>query len=358
MFEDKTYEKLLENKLNKIPSHVDTREGSVVYDATAGNSLESAQMYVTIGEYYDETFGDTASRPNLIRRAAERGIIPKPASAGIYKGVFNIEVPIDSRYSLDKYNYIVIKKLDTGANEFELECETIGAEPNGNTGDLIPIENVPGLASAKLTEMLIPGEDEEETESIRTRYLNSFDTQAFGGNIKDYEEKTLSIAGVGAVKVTPVWNGGGTVRLTILDSEFNVANSSLIQRVQRKIDPTKDQMGKGLVPIGHIVTVDTATQKSIYIATQLTLIGIEVNNIKTQIDKILQDYLLELRKSWSSVNKIVVRVSQIESRILSLNPRIIDIRGTKINGYEKNLEIDLYEIPIWGDGKYETSQSI
>ena len=41
MFEDKTYEKLLENKLNKIPSHVDTREGSVVYDATAGNSLES-----------------------------------------------------------------------------------------------------------------------------------------------------------------------------------------------------------------------------------------------------------------------------------------------------------------------------
>ena len=26
--------------------------------------------------------------------------------------------------------------------------------------------------------------------------------------------------------------------------------------------------------------------------------------------------------------------------------------------YVKNLEIDLYEIPIWGDGKYETSQSI
>lgn len=355
MFEDKTYEKLLENKLNKIPSHVDTREGSVVYDATAGNSLESAQMYITIAEYYDETFGDTASRDNLIRRAAERGIIPKAASAGVYKGVFNISVPIGSRYSLDKYNYIVVKKLETGSNEFELECETIGTEPNGNTGDLIPIENIPGLASAKLTEMLIPGEDEEDTESIRTRYLNSFDTQAFGGNIKDYEEKTLSIAGVGAVKVTPVWKGGGTVRLTILDSEFNVANTSLIKRVQEKIDPTQDGHGLGIAPIGHIVTVDTAAQKSIYIATELTLSGIEVTNIKEDIDKILKDYLLELRKNWATSNKVIIRISQIESRILSLNSKIIDIKKTKINGYEENLEIDLYEIPIWGDGNYETS---
>ena len=355
MFEDKTYEKLLENKLNKIPSHVDTREGSVVYDATAGNSLESAQMYVTIGEYYDETFGDTASRENLIRRAAERGIIPKPASAGIYKGVFNIPVPIGSRYSLDKYNYMVVKKLETGSNEFELECETIGSGPNGNTGDLIPIENIPGLASAKITEMLIPGEDEEETESIRAKYLNSFDTQAFGGNIKDYEEKTLSIAGVGAVKVTPIWKGGGTVRLTILDSEFNLANTSLIKRVQEKIDPTQDASGKGIAPIGHVVTVDTPVQKSVYFATQLTLSGIEVINIKDEIDKILKDYLLELRKNWALANKIVVRISQIESRILSVNPKIIDIKGTKINGYEKNLEIGLYEIPIWGDGNYEKS---
>ena len=51
----------------------------------------------------------------------------------------------------------------------------------------IPIEYIEGLTEAKLTEILIPGEDEEETEKFRKRYLESFEPQAFGGNIKDYD---------------------------------------------------------------------------------------------------------------------------------------------------------------------------
>ena len=76
MFEDKTYEKLVEEKLKNISNEIDKREGSVVYDAVAGNSLESAQMYIAISEYYKETFGSTASREYLIERAKERGIYP------------------------------------------------------------------------------------------------------------------------------------------------------------------------------------------------------------------------------------------------------------------------------------------
>lgn len=353
MFEDKTYEKLLEEKMKKIPSNMDKREGSVIFDATAGNSLETAQMYATIDEFYKETFGHTASRENLIKRVAERGIKPKLASAGIYKGVFDNEVQLGTRFSLNEYNYIVVKKLKN--YEYELQCETLGKNPNGNTGDLIPIDYITGITVAKITEMLIPGEDEEETENIRKRYLESFDIQAYGGNIKDYEEKTLAQAGVGSVKVTPVWQGGGTVRLTILDSDFSVASSSLIERVQNVIDPTKDATGQGLAPIGHIVTVDTPQKETIYIATKLTLDGINIENLRTEIDGILKNYLLELRKEWNNKNKLVVRISNIESRILALNSKIIDIQNTKINGYEKNYEIDTYKIPVWGSGNYATS---
>ena len=352
MFEDKTYENLLNDKLSRVPRDIDTREGSVVFDATAGNSLEEAQMYLTIAEYYQETFGDTASREFLIRRAAERGIKAKSASVGVYKGVFNMDIPIGSRFSLDIYNYIVIKKLTTGAFEYMLECETYGEEPNGSVGDLVPIDYIPGLTSAKITEMLIPGEDEEETESIRQRYLDSFNLQAYGGNIKDYEEKTMAQAGVGVVKVTPVWKGGGTVRVTILDSEFNIASTSLISKIQEVLDPTQDQTGKGLAPIGHIVTVDTPTQEKIYIATKLTLKDLSVSNIKADIDKILKNYLLELRKQFKETEKIVVRTSIIESKILALNSNIIDVQETKINGYAQNFTLDSFKVPVWGDGNY------
>lgn len=353
MFEDKTFEKLLEKKLNSISSEIDKREGSIVYDATAGNSFETAQMYVALQEFYKETFGHTASREGLLLRAMERGIYPKPASAGVFKGVFNINIPIGSRFSLDQYNYVAIKKIRD--YEYELECETVGSNPNGNTGTLIPIEYISGLTSAEITEMLIPGEDEENTESIRTRYLNSFDTQAYGGNKKDYEEKTMAISGVGAVKVTPVWNGGGTVKLTILDSEYNIASQNLIERVQETIDPDKDASGIGIAPIGHIVTVDTATKTDITISTVLTLDGIGVENVKEDIDIALQEYLLELRKNWGASNILIVRVSQIESKILAVSNKILDISNTKINGESSNLELNSYSIPVWKAGNYETS---
>lgn len=352
MFEDKTYENLLSDKLSRISKERDTREGSVIFDATAGNSLEEAQMYLTIAEYYRETFGDTASREFLIRRAAERGIKPKPASVGVYKGIFNIDIDIGSRFSLDTYNYVVIKKLNSGTFEYMLECETYGDAPNGSSGDLIPIDYISGLTYAKITEMLIPGEDEEETESIRKRYLDSFELQAYGGNIKDYEEKTMAQAGVGIVKVTPVWKGGGTVRVTILDSEYNIASNSLISKIQEILDPTQDQTGKGLAPIGHIVTVDTPAQEKIYIATKLNLKDLSISNLKNDIDKVLKNYLLELRKQFKESEKIVVRTSIIESRILALNPNIIDIQETKINGYAQNFTLDSFKVPIWGDGNY------
>ena len=307
MFEEKTYEKIMQDKLNRVPSDVDKREGSVVYDALAPNAMETKEMYLELENYYKETFGSTASRKYLIERAKERGVYPKSASAGSFKGIFNIDVEVGARFSLEQYNYIVVEKLETGSHEYKLQCENVGSGPNATFGDLIPIEYIEGLTSAKLTEILIPGEDEEDTEKFRQRYIESFEPQAFGGNIKDYEEKTLSIAGVGAVKVTPVWKGGGTVRLTILDSTFSAATSELIKTVQTEIDPTQDGHGLGLAPIDHRVTVDTPEKIIINITTKVELNDIEWGTLENDVKKIIEQYLLELRKNWAKENNITVR---------------------------------------------------
>lgn len=352
MFEEKTYEKIMQDKLNRVPSDVDKREGSVVYDALAPNAMETKEMYLELENYYKETFGSTASRKYLIERAKERGVYPKSASAGSFKGIFNIDVEVGARFSLEQYNYIVVEKLETGSHEYKLQCESVGSGPNATFGDLIPIEYIEGLTSAKLTEILIPGEDEEDTEKFRQRYIESFEPQAFGGNIKDYEEKTLSIAGVGAVKVTPVWKGGGTVRLTILDSTFSAATSELIKTVQTEIDPTQDGYGLGLAPIDHRVTVDTPEKIIINITTKVELNDIEWGTLENDVKKIIEQYLLELRKNWAKEHNITVRVAQIEAKILSIDG-IVDIADTKINGKAENLILTAYQIPILGGAANE-----
>ncbi|HEX2926159.1 MAG TPA: baseplate J/gp47 family protein, partial [Ruminiclostridium sp.] len=136
MYENMTYELLLRRMLDRVNDSVDKREGSVIYDALAPAAAELAQMYIEADVILAETFADTASRDFLIKRAAERGIVPKSASNAALKGVFNKDVPIGSRFSLGNLNYTVTEKIKDF--EFKLECETPGNEGNLYIGTLIP----------------------------------------------------------------------------------------------------------------------------------------------------------------------------------------------------------------------------
>lgn len=349
MYENITFEVIMQRMLDRVSDSFDKREGSIIYDALAPAAVELQLMYIEFDIILKETFGDTASREYLIRRAKERGIKPYPATYAILKGIFtpsSLNIPIGSRFSLNDLNYYVKEKISDGV--YQLECETIGSQGNQYFGDMIPIDYIDKLETARLTEVLIPGEDEEDTESLRTRYFESFDTKPFGGNQKDYIQKTNSIAGVGSAKVTPVWNGGGTVKLTILNSEFNKASATLIEKVQKEIDPTQDGKGFGIAPIGHIVTVDTASEIVVNVSSTITFDdGYSFSSLKSQIEKVISDYLLELRKNWVNQTNTIVRIAQIETRILGIQG-VIDITNTKINGSSSNLQLTNYEIPIMG----------
>ena len=349
MYENVTYEDILQRMLDRIPDSMDKREGSIIYDALAPAAVELQLMYIEFDIILTETFADTASREYLIRRAAERGVVPEPATHAILKGEFTpttLNIPIGSRFSCEKLNYTVVEKIADG--QYKLECEEIGETGNSQFGQMIPVNYIEGLETCYLTELLIPGEDEEETESIRTRYFDTFDTKPFGGNKKDYIQKTNAIAGVGSTKVTPIWNGGGTVLLTILDSNFDAASNTLIETVQQEIDPTKDGQGLGIAPIDHIVTVNTAQEVKINVSTSLSFDeGYSFNALKTTITEVINEYLKEIRANWANYSQSVVRISQIETRLLAITG-VVDIANTKINGVASNLTLGTYEIPVIG----------
>lgn len=349
MYENITYESILQRMLDRVPDTADKREGSVIYDALAPAAAEMQLMYMELDSILTDTFADTAPREYLIRRAAERGITPYPASKAVVKASSSpssVEIAVGTRFSEGECNYTVTEKVSAGV--YKLECETAGTVGNDISGVVVPIDYVEGLESISFTELLIPGEDEEETENLRSRYFASFDVKAFGGNKQDYIEKTVAISGVGSVKVTPVWDGGGTVKLTILNSLFGKASNTLISSVQEDIDPTQDGTGVGIAPIGHVVTVDTATEVNIVITAEFTMqSGYTFEGQKTLIENAIKAYLLDLRKMWADVDGVVVRVSRIENAALSVEG-VLDITGTTINGDDENLTLTAYQIPVFG----------
>ncbi len=396
---DVTYSDLLERMMNRVSEKFDKREGSVIFDTLSPTSLELQILYTQLNTILAEAYGDTASRDFLILRCKERGITPTPASKAVLRGVFTpegIDV-IGKRFNVGDLNYIVLRPATDGKGGCEVQCETAGIVGNQETGAMIPIDYIQGLETAELTEVLIPGEDEEDTEALRQRYFDSFNEKAFGGNVRDYLEKTNAISGIGSTKVTRVWNGdispadmipsdevshwcsvvlenadtseavkswlttvfnaakdkklttGGTVLLTILNSDFEVASDTLIRTVQETIDPYEyTGEGYGVAPIGHVVTVKSADSIPVEVKTNITFdVGYGWSNLQSLIDEAISGYLAELRKTWAKSPYLVVRISQIETRLLQIKG-IVDIGDTEINGAASNLTLGKYEVPVYG----------
>lgn len=403
MYENMTYEALLKRALARVPTGIDKREGSMVMNGVAPSMAEIAQLYIGLDFVFTATYLATAPREYLIKRAADRNMAPYPASAAVFRAEFNIEVPEGTRFSCEDLNFVVtgpaIEEDPPGEWVAQcVTCETAGAAANSYSGTLIPIEYVNGLTHAELVSVLIPGDDDEETEVFRKRVLDSFHSLAFGGNQADYVEKVTAMDGVKAVKVHPVWNSdiepaslipdetvqawytstvatltgsaarwltavytaalnkkltvGGTVKLVLMASNNAAPTETLIDTVQTAVDPTQNAgEGLGLAPIGHVVNVTGVTPESVNITLNLTYAtGWNWDAVKSYVESVIDEYFEELAGTWASSDYLTVRISQIESRILSgCAAMITDIGGTKINGKEENLVLDADSIPVRGD---------
>ena len=402
MFEQHTYEVLVKSALANVPNGIDKREGSMVFNGVAPSMAELAQLYIGLDFVFQATYLLTAPREYLIKRASDRNMAPKPASPAVFQAVCNIEVPLGTRFSCEDINFVVTARLEEYDTEdtvsFAVTCEKAGSMGNGYAGQLIPVEYVNGLTRAELVALLVPGEDDEETEAFRQRVLDSFQSQAYGGNQADYKEKVLAIPGVAALKVHPVWNEGlrpstlipsaavtswfeatvgalepsvaawltavytaaknklltvgGTVKLVLLAAKNTVPTETLIDEVQTAVDPTENAgEGLGLAPIGHVVHVTGVTPEPVNVTLNLTYApGWSWAAVKSYVEGALDAYFAELTGQWSSSEFLTVRISQIESRILATCAAMVtDIGGTQINGKEENLALGPDSIPVRGE---------
>lgn len=346
MYESETQELILRRMLERVPVKFDKREGAIIWDSTAPASVELQNFYIALDTVLSEVFADTATREYLIKRCAERGITPKPASYAIVKGEFTpatLEIPIGSRYSHEDLNYIVTEKIDDGL--YYLQCETIGSEANGVTGRLIPIDYINGLQTAEIIEVTILGDDEEDTEALRARYFAAVQAKAYGGNKMDYKNKIMSISGVGGCKIYSgaQWNGGGTVLIVVQDSNYGVPTDEFIDKIQTDIDPeTNSGEGLGIAPIGHFVTVVPVNNTVVNIETTITYkTGYSWASVRDKVHDAVDAYLNSLNKGWDNddMEHITVRIAHIESAMLNV-PGIIDVQNTTINDSTDNLAVD------------------
>lgn len=360
-YADRTYEQILEENLLKVPKNIDKREGSIIYDAIAPMALEVSMLYQYIDFLYKNAFASTANRYWLIERAKERGITPYEASKSTIIGKFNKKIDLGEKFVVEDKYFIISEFLEESEGLFFylLQSEGTGREQNIEGGVLTPVNRISNLTVSEVYRLAIPGENAEDTEDFRERYFETIKFNAYGGNIDDYKYKTKAIEGVGGVKVIPIWNGGGTVKLIITDSENNSPTEELIKDVQEKIDPIPyKQKGVGIAPIGHYVTVVGAKKTNIDISIKLLIDkDYEQSDIKTEIEEELKNYFKIVRSNWEKYDsgeyfENDIRLTKILSIILNIDG-VIDYEDISFIDNSKIYKLEDEEIPYLGDLKVE-----
>lgn len=354
-FQNKDYDYFLRKMLDAVPDNIDKREGSIIYDALAPAALVMGQQSLDMANVIKETYIKTASGEFLDYRAIEHGTSRYPATQTEAKAkVLNDKKePLNNVQIGDKFASIgdspifyAVTKVNDDLT-VELTAEVKGSSANSYIGQILPVTPNDLLSWAEITEITAPARDVESDDHLRARLLSSQSWIAYGGNVADYLDMTSKIDEVGAAQIYPTWNGGGTVKVVILNNGLMPASASLVQKVKNTLDPEdKQAAGYGLAPIDHNVTVTAPEKLIVNIDISVKLDDTKVARyVKDSIIKAIEDYFQSLRKDWPNINQRLGRGYEqtiYRSKILSqvmLTEGVVNAKLPSLNG--KDADIDL-----------------
>lgn len=339
-----TKETIQSRLLSNINDEYDKTEGSFFYDVEMPVAIELETAYSNQDVIMDRGFADTAIDIYLDKIVSEQGIVRKAATYATttvtITGTEGSIISIGDKVSSDIVNFISLedKVIDiTGIATVNVICEV-----SGNTGN-VPVATIkyfpvtiPGLISVTNNVTVTNGYNAESDAELRTRYYTKVQTPSTSGNKYHYINWAKEVTGVGDAKVFPLWNGNGTVKVVIINSNKVGADGTLITNVETYIEENR--------PIGATVTVVSATELPINI--NVTLV-IDTNNYDlATITASIQSNLILYLQSIAFVTAYVSYAS-IGNTIYN-TPGITDYSGLLVNGDNLNIIVADTEVAVLG----------
>lgn len=283
MYEAESQEDILTRLQQNTGSRVSSYEGTFAYDVLASNSIEFAKQEVEREEMYKAAFAETASGDYLTLIAEDHGVTRKEATAAVGNVVVkgNGTIPVGTLFQTESgISFTTTTTTTAVKNEatIPVQCTEAGTVGNvgANTVTVIPM-SIPGITSVTNPEPMTDGFDQESDDDLYERFHFHVTQPATSGNCNDYIEWASSISGVGHVKVLPIWNGPGTVKVLVTDANGEPASPALLNKVITYIESVR--------PIGPEVTVVTPSLFDLTIKLTITSGDGDADYIKTMLNK-------------------------------------------------------------------------
>ena len=371
-----SYREILDAMLGEVSDTLDKREGSLIQTALGPLAWYLEGLALTLAQVQRAAYAETAEGEDLDLLAATRGLTRRAAVAAVRQGSFNVAIPEGSLFRTVNGDSSVLfvsgEQISTsgGLYVYRMTCQTPGVIGNSYSGNITPVTAIAGLTTAVLGTIITEGADQESDNALRARYVASFDTAPYGGNISEYRQAILAIPGVGAVQIYPAnqYHGGGTALCSIVNADFGPASSALVKTVQDIICPPEDGQtapspnGYGIAPIGAAVDIVSATAVTINVSCRIIFASGVEDGLASYGDEIraaVAEYIHSVAEDWGKAlvsNRITYPVTVYASRIIYAIltiPEVASVADLTINGTSGDLTLTetaaLQQVPVLGE---------
>lgn len=338
-------ETILSEMIAVIDSKYDTSKGSFVYDILNAGAIKFAQYDESIDKMIERRFATTATGKDLQNIVADQGIIPKTSTKATtvvtITGISGSSVPKGEKVATDSINFIFTQDRiipDSKTVDVPVECEKYGSIGNVPIGAIkyFP-KTLAGLQTVTNKQAVTNGYDAEEDEDLKERFFEKVQQPATSGNPAQYKLWAKSVTGVGEAKVFRCWNGNGTVKVVIVNSNKEPADLTLIQNVIDYIESVRPACSGDL-------TVESATAITINISVTLTLSssGINIDDVKASLEGNIAKYL-----KITALGSDYVSYAKIGGIILATEG-VSDYSNLLINNSSNNITISDTQVAILG----------
>ena len=334
MYEAESQEDILTRLQQNTGSRVSSYEGTFAYDVLASNSIEFAKQEVEREEMYKAAFAETASGDYLTLIAEDHGVTRKEATAAVGNVVVkgNGTIPVGTLFQTESGISFTTTTTTAVKNEatIPVQCTEAGTVGNvgANTVTVIPM-SIPGITSVTNPEPMTDGFDQESDDDLYERFHFYVTQPAISGNCNDYIEWASSIAGVGHVKVLPIWYGPGTVKVLVMDANGEPASPALLNKVITYIESVR--------PIGPEVTVVAPSLFDLTIKLTVTSGDGDADYIKTMLNKyFVSRNFTGTTISYAKVGNMILTDDKTE---------VDDYSGLLINDATGNISVTDDQIP-------------
>lgn len=347
MYEDRTFDNILAEMLEEMPDNINTSENSLIRNALVREALSRERFYNDMSRLYDNIFIDTMEEDVFVTYAKDRGIYRKAAISAILQADFAQKIEIGTRFTANELDYEVTENI--GGYTYKIKCLESGEIGNTTFGDIEPIDYVEDWQGGKIVKLITPGADEESIDSLKQRYRESFEIKAFAGNKKAYRDMTMAIEEVGDCIPCRIKEGETNIPVYVVSRAYRALDDDTLAKVQEIVDPIESKAeGEGTAPIGHDVIIKTPEEVSVNVTAKvITEDPYTWDGVKDTIKGKIEDYFLQVRRDWYKRKGCTIRVSQVESAILSVDG-VIDCTTTKLNGISENIVMDYTNVPVVG----------